>query len=32
MIPGWEELRRFITTVKPMDVRVYGKLSPEAEE
>src|SRR5215212_4320489 len=31
MITGWEEFERFSETVKPMDVRVYGKLSAEAE-
>ena len=32
MISGWEEFERFFGTVKPIDVRVYGKLSAEAEE
>lgn len=32
MITGWEEFERFFATVKPIDVRVYGRLSPEAEE
>jgi hypothetical protein len=32
MIAGWEEFARFVTTVRPIDVRVYGKLTPEAEE
>jgi hypothetical protein len=31
MITEWEEFERFFGTVKPIDVRVYGKLSPEAE-
>ena len=31
MITGWEEFERFFGTVKPIDVRVYGKLSVEAE-
>jgi len=31
MITGWEEFERFFATVKPIDVRVYGKLSVEAE-
>lgn len=31
MITGWEEFEQFFATVKPLDVRVYGKLSPEAE-
>ena len=31
MISGWEEFERFFATVKPLDVRVYGKLSAEAE-
>ena len=31
MIAGWEEFARFVRTVKPIDVRVYGKLNPEAE-
>jgi hypothetical protein len=32
MITRWEEFERFFGTVKPIDVRIYGKLSPEAEE
>ena len=32
MITAWEEFERFFGTVKPLDVRVYGRLSPEAEE
>ena len=32
MISKWEEFERFFATVKPLDVRVYGKLSEEAEE
>ena len=31
MITEWEEFDRFFSTVKPLDVRVYGKLSAEAE-
>ena len=31
MISGWEEFERFFATVRPLDVRVYGKLSAEAE-
>jgi hypothetical protein len=31
MITKWEEFERFFGTVKPLDVRVYGKLSAEAE-
>jgi hypothetical protein len=31
MISEWEEFRRFFGCVKPLDVRVYGKLSEEAE-
>ncbi|MDQ3832635.1 MAG: hypothetical protein M3315_03175 [Actinomycetota bacterium] len=31
MITQWEEFERFFATVKPIDVRVYGKLSPDAE-
>ena len=31
MITGWEEFERFIGIVKPIDVRVYGKLSRKAE-
>ena len=31
LITGWEEFERFFGVVKPIDVRVYGKLSPEAE-
>ena len=30
MISQWEEFERFFTTVKPLDVRVYGKLSADA--
>jgi hypothetical protein len=32
LISEWEEFERFFATVKPLDVRVYGKLSEEAEE
>ena len=32
MISGWEEFERFFGTVKPTDVRVYGRLGAEAEE
>jgi hypothetical protein len=32
VISAWEEFERFFATVKPLDVRVYGKLSEEAEE
>ena len=32
MISGWEEFERFFATVRPLDVRVYGRLSEEAEE
>ena len=31
MISEWEEFRRFFSCVRPLDVRVYGKLSEEAE-
>jgi hypothetical protein len=31
LITQWEEFERFFATVKPVDVRVYGKLSPDAE-
>lgn len=31
MITKWEEFERFFGTVKPLDVRVYGQLSSEAE-
>jgi hypothetical protein len=31
MVSSWEEFERFFATVKPLDVRVYGKLSAEAE-
>lgn len=31
LITGWEEFTQFLRVVKPIDVRVYGKLSPEAE-
>ena len=32
MITGWAEFERFFGTVKPIDVRVHGKLSAEAQE
>lgn len=32
MIAGWEEFGHFLRTAKPIDVRVYGTLSAEAEE
>jgi len=32
MISAWEEFERFFATVRPVDVRVYGRLSEEAEE
>jgi hypothetical protein len=32
MITKWKEFERFFATVRPKDVRVYGKLSAEAEE
>jgi hypothetical protein len=31
MISKWEEFERFFACVRPVDVRVYGKLSEEAE-
>ena len=31
MISKWEEFERFFACVRPLDVRVYGKLSEEAE-
>ena len=31
MVSGWEEFGRFFDTVKPIDVRVYGRPSEEAE-
>jgi hypothetical protein len=31
LISEWEEFRRFFACVKPLDVRVYGRLSEEAE-
>jgi hypothetical protein len=31
MISKWEEFERFFATVKPLEVRVYGKLNEEAE-
>jgi len=30
-VSSWEEYRKFFATVKPLDVRVYGKLHAEAE-
>jgi hypothetical protein len=32
MVSEWEEFETFFATVKPLEVRVYGKLSEEAEE
>src|SRR3712207_4556842 len=32
MITRWEEFERFFATARPKDVRVYGRLSAEAEE
>ena len=32
MITRWEEFERYFATVRPIDVRVYGELSGEAEE
>jgi uncharacterized protein YbcC (UPF0753/DUF2309 family) len=32
MITKWEEFERFFSTVRPIDVRVYGRLSTEAEQ
>ncbi|HEY6690219.1 MAG TPA: hypothetical protein VI008_04160 [Rubrobacter sp.] len=31
MISNWAEFERFFACVRPVDVRVYGKLSAEAE-
>ena len=31
MVSSWEEYPRFFATVKPLDVRVYGRLHAEAE-
>ena len=31
MISNWEEFERFFACVRPLDVRIYGKLSVEAE-
>jgi hypothetical protein len=31
MISEWEEFERFFACVRPLDVRVYGRLSEEAE-
>ncbi len=31
MITAWDEFKQFVGTIKPIDVRVYGKLSAEAE-
>lgn len=30
MIMGWREFKDFVATVKPIEVRVYGRLGPEA--
>ena len=31
MVSSWDEFRRFFASVKPLDVRVYGRLEAEAE-
>jgi hypothetical protein len=31
LVSSWPEFERFFATVKPLDVRVYGRLSAEAE-
>ena len=31
MVSSWQEYEMFFGTVKPLDVRVYGRLSEEAE-
>ena len=31
LVSTWEEFRRFFASVRPLDVRVYGRLAPEAE-
>jgi hypothetical protein len=31
MVSSWEEFKRFFGTVRPLDVRVYGRLNEEAE-
>jgi hypothetical protein len=31
MITKWEEFKRFFATAKPLDVRVYGKLTSDAD-
>jgi hypothetical protein len=31
MVSSWKEYETFFSTVRPLDVRVYGKLSEEAE-
>ena len=31
MVSSWDEFQRFFATVKPLDVRVYGRLNAEAE-
>ena len=30
MVSSWEEFKRFFGAVKPLDVRVYGRLPAEA--
>ncbi|MDZ8053600.1 MAG: hypothetical protein RMX68_021870 [Aulosira sp. ZfuVER01] len=32
MMTAWPEFQQFVTTVKPIDMKVFGKLSAEAEE
>src|ERR687893_335521 len=32
MITKWKEFERFFATVRPIDVRVYGRLSTDAEQ
>jgi hypothetical protein len=31
MVSSWEEYQRFFATLKPLDVKVYGRLHAEAE-
>lgn len=31
LIGQWDEFKRFIGAAKPLDVRIYGRMSPEAE-
>lgn len=31
MITAWDEFRQFFRTIRPIDVRIYGRLTPDVE-